>query len=237
MKSLAIGRVLTSATIAMLLIATPALAGPWTNPSGNTDSFGDPLDFTYSNGGDINGLFGDPLLVGNEFFFTTGFAVSASNGATSNQTDTVSFDVVANPGLAFSTIMVTAFGSYAITTEGSVDVTADLSMAENPGAGSLERTFSGSLSTDVAFPVTTPGSGVWNGTSEVNVEFVFPTPHNDIHIELFNDVIAIAGPNGSAAINVQFQDLMIGFVIVPEPASLALLSLGGGLLLLRRRRR
>ncbi|MFQ5411449.1 MAG: PEP-CTERM sorting domain-containing protein [Phycisphaerae bacterium] len=218
------------------MIASPALAGPWTSPSGNQDSFGNPLDFTYSNGGDINGFFGDPLLIGNEFFFSTGFAVNASNGGTSQQTDTVSFDVLANPGLAFSSIMVTAFGSYAITTEGSVDVVADLSMSENPGAGSLERTFTGSLNTDVAFPINTPGSGVWNGDAAVNVEFVFPSPHNDIHISLFNDVIAIAGPQGSAAINIQFQDLMIGFVVVPEPASLALLTLGGGLLLIRRRR-
>ena len=230
------GSIVCGAAVAMLMIASPAVAGPWTTPSGSTDFFGNPLDFTYSNGGDINGLFGDPLLVGNDFFFSTSFTVNASNGATSQQSDTVSFDILANPGLMFSSIMVTAFGSFAITTDGSVDVTADLTMLENPGAGSLERSFTGSLATDVAFPITTPGNGVWNGTSAVDVEFVFPTPHNNIHIELFNDVISIAGPNGSATINMQIEDLMIGFTVVPEPATLTILCLGGALLIRRRRR-
>lgn len=234
MKYGVIGRILCAA--AVLMIVSPALAGTWTSPSGNTDFLGNPLDFTYSNGTDINGFFGDPLISGNDFFFSTGFSVNAANGATSTASDAVSFDVLANPGLAFSSIMVTAFGSYAITTEGSVDVNADLSMTENPGAGSLERSFTGALTTDVAFPVNTPGNGTWNGTAAVNVEFAFPTPHNDIHISLQNDVIAIAGPQGSAAINIQFQDLMIGFVTIPEPASMVLLTLGGGMLLLRRRR-
>ncbi|MFQ5501275.1 MAG: hypothetical protein ACE5EQ_03120, partial [Phycisphaerae bacterium] len=127
------GSILCGAAVAVLMIASPAVAGPWTTPSGNTDFFGNPLDFTYSNGGDINGLFGDPLLNGNDFFFSTSFVVNASNGATSQQSDAVSFDILANPGLMFSSIMVTAFGSFAITTDGSVDVTADLSMLENPG--------------------------------------------------------------------------------------------------------
>ena len=68
------------------------------------------------------------------------------------------------------------------------------------------------------------------------VAFIFPVPSDDIHIELSNDILAISGPGGSATVNIQFQDLRLGFNVIPEPASASLMALGF-LALVRRRRR
>lgn len=230
-------RRIVGALAAIMLTSSTAFGGAWTIPSGNTDTLGGPLSFSYSNGGDVNGLFNDPFIFGDAFFFTTAFTASAANGTQASQNDTVSVDILADPGLKFSSVSVTASGSYAIDTVGTVDVNALLSMSENTG---LQRTFSDALATDVAFPTSTPTGGVgvtYNGSALVDVEFVFPVPSDDIHISLTNDVLAIAGPNGSASVNIQFQDLQIGFNVIPEPASASLLLVGGLFATVARRRR
>ncbi len=208
--------------------SSSAFAGAWTSPAGNAASF------SYSNGQDINGLFGDPSVFGDGLFFQTSFLANASNGATQSLTDTVSFDVVSNPGLSFSSLSVQAFGSYSVTGDAtnSVDVDALLSMDENTG---LLRNFSGALVTDVAFPVQGEASGLFSGEATVNFEFIFPTPSNDIHIALQNNVLAITTAGGTAEVNLNFQNLTLDFGIIPEPASLSLLAFGS-LGLIRRRR-
>lgn len=216
------------ATVAVLACATAAWAGPWANPAGAGD------DFTYANGGDVNGLFGEPFVAGNTFFFANAnFQVNASNGGQQTQSDMTFFDVMVNPGLFFSEMSVTAFGSYTVVGEGSyVDLDSGLSLTENVG---LLRNWTGPLSTSPTFPVATPSSGIWSGQALVDVTFEFPSPADSIHVELSSLIDAVAGAIGSSEINVQYEDLTITFGIVPEPASLVLLGLGG-LSLLRRRR-
>ena len=71
----------TISTIAVVVMvamsASPAFGGAWTIPSGNTDSLGGALNYSYSNGGDVNGLFNDPFILGNAFFFSTSFSSAA----------------------------------------------------------------------------------------------------------------------------------------------------------------
>jgi hypothetical protein len=217
------------AVAAMGLFATSALAAAWGTASG------DAGDFTYSNGQDINGFFGEPWIPGDNTFYyvSANFQVSSANGAPgfAQQSDTTSFDAVADPGLQFSLIRVTAFGSYAVTGNGaSVDLDAGLGISENGGMG---RNWAGPLTTTPGFPVTA-GSGDWSGLSVVDITFELPVPYNSIHVAMANDVVAISVPGSSATINVQFQDLKIEFEVIPEPGTLALLALGG-LALLRRK--
>lgn len=215
--------------VVALICSGHALAGPWTAPNGET------AQFFYSNGQDINGLFGNPNVTGNLFVFQTSFLANASEGSTQSFGDTVSFDVVAKPGLLFSTISVFAGGEYTVTgdpLENSVDVTALLSLDENDGD---TRHFDDALVTDVGFPVTS-GSGFFNGSASVDVSNVFPSPSNNLHIELNNDILAISGPGGTATISITFEALSIEFGIIPEPASLSILAVGAGLLVRRRRR-
>lgn len=214
----------------VLALGSSALAGPWTNPSGQGDSF------TYSNGQDLNGLFGEPTVFGDIFLFTTGFLANSSNGGpAADLNDTVSFDVVVKPGLAFSTVTVSAFGSYAVTgdpLENQVDVTALLALDENGGPG---RHFEDSLATDVPFPVNA-GSGSFQGSAVVDVSTQFPSPHNSLHFSLRDRVLAVSGPGGTAEVNITFENLAIQFAAIPEPAGLSILAVGAGMLIRRRRR-
>ena len=56
--------------------ASVAMAGSWTNPTGTAQ------DFSYTNGGDVNGRFGDPEVIGNlmSFPYVTFQANSPLNG-------------------------------------------------------------------------------------------------------------------------------------------------------------
>ncbi len=219
------------AVAAMGMFASSALAGAWLTPAG------DAGDFTYSNGQDINGYFGDPLVPGDNTFYyiAADFQVSSAGGGPGpqgdHQFDTTSFDAVAKPGLQFSLIRVQAFGTYAVTGAGaSVNVDAGLDITENGGMG---RNWAGPLATTPGFPVTN-GSGDWSGLSVVDITFELPVPYSSLHVAMANDVLAISIPGSSATINVQYQDLKIEFEVIPEPGTLALLALGG-LALLRRK--
>lgn len=217
-----------------------AVAGPWSQPNGASNSF------TYANGGDINDHFGEPFLSASEdtfYFINANFQVNASNGTTDQEDDTVSFDVFANPGLQFSLIRVTANGSYSATGPGEneVDLSAMLALTElgannqyDGGAGDDGRMWTGTLDTAPSFPKSN-ASGGWSGLATVDITFEFPVPDDSLHVSMSNDVIAITGAGGSAEINVQYQDLKIELVVVPEPASLSLMGIGV-LALLRRRR-
>ena len=212
--------------IGLMVCVPAALGGPWGSPGGNGD------DFTYANGQDINGLFGSPVVDGNTFYFVgANFQIQASNGDHTTQEDTASFDVTVNSGLFFSTMTVHAFGSYSVVGEGSsVGLDSGIELAENAG---LERIWSGPLNTTPGFPITS-GSGTWSGDAMVDVTWEFPTPADSMHVELSCIIDALAGSVGSSQINVQYQDLAISFGVIPEPASVLLLGLGG-LGLLRRR--
>jgi len=228
MKSIARTIVAEMAAVAVLALVSPALAGPWSQPGGATDSF------LYANGGDINGRFGEPFVALDTFyFFSTNFQVNSSNGspAVDSKDDTMSVDVLAKPGLMFSEVHVMATGSYAVSGDASVDLDAELRMEE---LGGLGRTFFGPLVTDVAFPITS-GNGTYNGNAVVDVTFVFPTPFNEINLQLENLVQALSSAGGASELNVQFQQMEISFTVIPEPATLGLLALGG-LVGIRRRR-
>jgi hypothetical protein len=226
--------------------ATSAFGGPWSSPGGAADSF------TYANGGDINGFFGEPYVsppgsapesADTFFFIGSNFQVQGANGTSESQFDEVSVDVFANPGLYFNLIRVYATGSYNATGPGenSVDIDAALMLTElgandtyDGGLGDDGRSWTGNLDTSPEFPKS-DANGEWSGLASVDITFEFPIPDDALHISMSNNVLAITGVGGSAQMNVQYQDLRIEFGVVPEPASLALLAVGG-IALMRRRR-
>lgn len=207
--------------------ATSAVAGPWAQQAGASDSF------TYAAGQDLNNHFGEPYVSADTFFFIdSNFQVQSQNGGNVTQDDTVSFDVFANAGLRFSLIRITAFGSYSSTGPGmnSVSQSGLLSLTE---IGPPGRAWQQQMDTNPTFPKSDDNGG-WSGLTTLDLSADFPDP-TAVHIDLSSDVVAITGAGGSAEINVQYEDLKIEFLLIPEPASLSLMAVGA-LALLRRRR-
>jgi len=239
--------VCAAAAAVAMLGAAPAVAGPWSQPGGVGQGTGSSMSFTFANGQDLNGLFGEPFLdSANDtfYFFESAFQVTSQNGGTTAQYDEVSMDVFANPGLTFSLMRVTANGSYNSGgggTTNEVDLDGLLTMTElgpnesfDGGVGDDGRQFSGDLVTTPGFPKSNE-AGTWSGAAFADVMVEFPVPDDSIHVSISNNVIAITTAGGTAELDVQYQDLKIEFQLIPEPASLSLLAVGA-LALLRRRR-
>jgi hypothetical protein len=239
-----INKKLITAAVCMALamsMSSTALAGPWANPSGNGVDFGG--NFDYANGGDLNGLYGEPFFFGNSIFFTApSFSVNDTTPGdlvADAVTDTVTFDMHVHPFYDLSFVTITAFGEYGVAGTGStVLAQADWSITE---LGGMNRNFVGNLATTpVSFPYAADGSPndnlAWTGVGATDISFVLPAPHDVLQLSLSALVEALAAAQGSAAINMNFQDIQLEFHFIPEPGTLALLGLAGVSLAIRRRR-
>lgn len=237
-------RFLASLAVCMavaLSLTSSAFAGPWANPSGNGIDFGG--NFNYSNGGDLNGQYGEPFFFGNSVFFTApSFSVNdpiPGDAVPDTTGDTVTFDMSVHPGYELDFVTITAFGEYGVTGAGStVTASASWSLLE---LGGMNRNFNGNLATTpVSFPYSTTNTANdnrdWSGVGATDISFVLPSPHNVLRLSLTAAVEALAAAQGSAAINMNFQDIQFEFFFIPEPGTLALLGMAGLVALSRRRR-
>lgn len=212
----------TLAAVSLSGTVTETKATPWTMPAGEAEHF------SYANGQDLNGIFGDPYVSGDTFVFPDfSMSVSAENGANDSQSDAVSVDLYANPGWMFGLTRITAFGSYGATGNASVDFDALISFQE---LGPPGRSWNGPMHTNPSFPRSND-SGSWSGLAVIDITFEFPHPSDSMHLEYSNSALAITGVDGSAYLNVLYQprgafELHIGMVPIPEPGSLALLLCG-----------
>ncbi len=190
---------------------------------------GTAQDFTYFNGGDLYGKFGEPFAVGNKLVFTDViFQANAQDGGHDQDGDTVSWDIQCNPGWKLTAVGIWAFGSFAMIGEGShVAVDLQLSVTELEG---LNRTWT-DLDTQYwpgAFPLYYPQyvQGAWYGISEMDLSSALPEPAELLHIDMTSILDAWAAAGGGAQINTQGQDIEFEFFFIPEPGTLALLALG-----------
>jgi len=215
--------------VVVLASSGSAQAGPWANPSGSA------ANFSYSNGQDLNGYFGEPLVWGDTFYFTAAnFVVNAQNGGTQAIADTVSFDIQLNPDFALSLIRVRAFGSYNVQGQDSyVDFNAFGSVTE---LGGSHRTFSGPILPDppVSFPIYGNNNGQYSVSALVDVSYVLPPIHDSLHLSFSNNLLAYAAPGGNAVLDLRYQDLVFEVTLIPEPATLGLLVIPAVAVLRRR---
>jgi hypothetical protein len=111
--------------------------------------------------------FGAPTLSGNTIFFVPNelHAVSANGGGSASMTASMTFDLIANPMVAFSQLLMTQRGDYSLSDAGSsLSVTGSMN-ATSAGAGST----SSSLSIAPSTPLTIADGLLhpWVGTASL----------------------------------------------------------------------
>ena len=233
---------LTKLWIAAVVVAsaTAANAAVWSKPSGET------ANFTYANGRDTNGLFGDPTVAPNGFSFAPErFVAQSSNGGSAQTYDYLTVDVAAKPGTGgIRGIRFGELGDYSIFNGGGVNVQAYVAVQV------LDNNFGGKTSYTGLFkqPVFgAAGQAVGDEFSgAIAIDFGGKSAQT-IRIVVNNILQAFSNPNGSAIIQKKLIadpdgdgpgiEIISGSPAVPEPATLAALGGIAAIALVRRRSR
>jgi hypothetical protein len=197
-----------NAALRLGCLATLAMAGgtanaavDWSNPSGST-----PL-FSWSNGYTNNGFFGDPVIIGNTFVFTPqGF--SAVQGVQNTKTDTLQVDITAAPGQTILGVIIREFGSRSHSSGTSIGATLFLKDLDLPAFPLIQDPLAFTFDTSVT-PNTWQGEVIRGGLSMTNMQ-----------LSLTNNLSAFLSGRTITKQRVEIE------IIVPAPASAALLGLG-----------
>jgi hypothetical protein len=207
--------------------ASSLQAAPWSNPNGSSPGF-----FSWENGSNDVGLFGDPVPIGNSLvFFPTNFFSSSNAGIIPPAThDKINVDILALAGQQISQINIIEVGDYQINGTGpntSVNASGTLVVTPLNVAGLPAVS---PLATAPPMPVVT-GSGVWQGTASA----ILANGITKIHLTLDNILQARSDPNTSTFIEKKVTQGIIIQILIPEPTTIGLLLCGAPLLLRRRR--
>ncbi|MCB9845000.1 MAG: PEP-CTERM sorting domain-containing protein [Phycisphaeraceae bacterium] len=221
----------TSLTVGLAgvgLLASGAIAGPWTVPAGET------TNFFYENGGDANGLFGDPVVTpGGTFIFSPhNFRAQVAGVGVDTVTDQLFFDIIAKPGFDITGVRISEVGDYSIAGSAEVSIGGGLIITNLDVFGIATDT----LTSSPGSPISTPASGeIWTAEAFGDLSSKVPA-WRYIRIQLDNTLIARAFDAVSTAL-VEKKGVGAGIEIeiIPAPGSLGLLAIGG-LFAARRRR-
>jgi hypothetical protein len=200
---------------------------PWSNPNGSSPGF-----FSWENGSNDVGLFGDPVPVGNSLvFFPSNFFSSSNAGAIPPAThDKINVDILALAGQQIQQINIIEAGDYQINGTGpntSVNASGTLVVTPLNVAG---LPVVSPLATAPAMPVIT-GSGPWQGTASA----ILANGITKIHLTLDNILAARSDSNTSTFIEKKVTQGIIIQILIPEPTTIGLLLCGAPLMLRRRR--
>lgn len=224
-----------AAAAVMALASSSFAVVPWATPSGSNSQI------SYSGGQSDNGLFGEPTVNGSQFlFFPSNFKASSANGVAAQTTDRLQFKLTAKPGQTFTQIVIKELGDFSINGTGNVNAFGTLYVTKltNPGFGTVVTDPETASYYSASIP-TTPSNvtGVKNGTWNTNFVANLPAGTTEVMIVLNNVLSATSGANSTSFIEkkVVGPEVMID-VVLPEPASIGMILVGGAGMLLRRKR-
>jgi hypothetical protein len=187
----------------------------WGNPTGSADFF------DWQNGQSLYGLFGDPILVGGNtlVFFPSNFRAESLDRQVISVSDRLEFELIVHSGFSIQDISITEHGDYGILGSGLVQVSGALS-AENLDT---TDTLNSSLITDLPERPQADSPGQWQAWTQLGV---IPADWTRIKITLENNLLAVSGSGSVAWIEKKVLGNAVAIQIIPEPATVAMLSIG-----------
>lgn len=191
---------------------------PWDNPAGSNSAY----HFSWSDGGCENNWFGSPDMDSeNTFIFSPlNFEAVSFDGVDGDDDtifDTFEFNLQADAGYGFETILITANGTYGIDGSGNVDSSGLLSV-ENLDTHMM-------LSQSFLFTDTLNGSSV-AGTWQRSAQLSIPASWTNIKVNFQNILSANTAGYGSFASIANTDSGATISVQIPEPATIAVLGIG-----------
>jgi hypothetical protein len=205
-----------AAVLALSAAAQAAIA--WSVPAGNVGSY------TYDSGQTVNGKFGDGAASMSGFVLSPNQFVAAASGTNTpvTTTDTASVNIhAASPAVGFVMVTANFAGDFSILGEGSVDATGSLTVTD---LDTLAMVTVPLAIGGVPVSTTSNAGGSFNGTATAMIPPI-PSMGTNLKLDFAATLTATAGGNGISLIEIKDAD--IGVFMVPEPASLAALSLAG----------
>ncbi|GAB4187243.1 MAG: hypothetical protein Kow00105_01860 [Phycisphaeraceae bacterium] len=188
-------------------------------------------DLTESSVTDPVPLYGDPFVAGNSMSFSTGPFAAAQAGVGSDITSgQLSFVVQADPGLFIESIHLDEIGDFLM-----LGSTAEVTAGGTLVATILDPFVGGFVSDPIDItpnvPLTGTGSGLWSGEAWLDLSNYQATR---IRVDLDNILIASSdAPSHAAFIDKKALNVSIAFTQIPEPAAIALMSMGLAVLIRR----
>lgn len=215
--------------LAVAFTSSFSYAAAWLQPSGST------ANYVYSNGGDDNGLFGQPIILPEGLAFNpAGFVAQSTGGSTGPQSQKndrlyVTLSSPQGQGKTLTSVTLGEIGDYSIFNGGGVKAWAYLIVRVLDTDWVGNRVFTANLVANPTMPVTTAGSaeGEWSGSAVVTL----PAAARSVQVVLNNVLQAYSSPNGTSLI--EKKDVGIT-ILIPEPASMLGLT-GLAMLCVRRR--
>ena len=211
-------------TMALLFIFTVASETRafvfWDTPNGSNDYF------YWQNGGSDFGLFGSPLINSSNIFVFEPTNFEASDPGNQHVYDRLEFNLIAKPGRIITEIRITEDGDYSIYGNGQINVTGTLSV-ENLHNNNTATAF---LDVTPIMPIASEGNGLWSGSTAIT-----GLNYTQIKIVVHNDLFAYAEDGSAALVWKKTFGTPVAIQIIPEPATMAVLSIGS-LVFIRRKK-
>lgn len=214
------------AAVVLLLIAFVCTAGAgivWSNPSGSAGLF------DWYSGSSTLGLYGNPVLIGNDTltFFPSGLRAQSLGGTSDTTSDSFTVSLSAHSGFSFDSISIAVNGDYGILGSGEVSPAGSIQIRN---LDTLE-VVNASFVADSAVPIES-GTGSWSGTINAAIP---DADWTNIMLTLDSSLFASGSPSTAAYIEEKVLGSTVAMRVIPEPVTAVILGLG--LLILSEKKR